>query len=309
MRSLQRTASRSRQISKPLLDFPRPMTIINLPQELLYQFALYLPSTKDVLTFALTHSCVRKALLTPALFKERLALRWDLSAWKDAEDDSAAAQSPTRYLERWMRIDYIYCRTVQLFDEASVGNYFSKRKRPSVRVDGGTRLPVPEQLDPESLDDVVTVHSPDQGPVPRKPLLDEKKAIIWLRKLSEVLPLVLTHHRAFSGALLCHVLLFKILLPFWPLGGGNIMQITEAKYHGVILTYARVLSSICSVLNPKRMMFTRIAGPQVLMPKLPTSEYAWFERICFCLVALLIQCELSFYFIPPTSVFTSVWWQ
>jgi hypothetical protein len=144
---------------------------INLPQELFYQFALHLPSTKDVLTFALTHSCVRKTLLTPALFKERLALRWDLSALKDAEDDSTAIQSPQRYLERWMHIDYIYCRTIQLFDEAAVANYFSKRH------------------DPEPLDDI-------QGPVPPKPLLDEQKAIVWLRKLSEVLPVVLTHHRA-----------------------------------------------------------------------------------------------------------------
>ncbi len=178
--------------------------VINLPHELFYQFALHLPSTKDVLTFALTHSCVHKTLLTPALFKERLALRWDLSAWKDAEDDSVAAQSPPRYLERWMRIDYIYCRTVQLFDEAAVGNYFSKRLP-----DGCTRGPVPERLDPEPLDNAVTLHLPDQGPVLRKPLLDEQKTIVWLRKLSEVLPVVLTHHRAFSGALLCHVLLFK----------------------------------------------------------------------------------------------------
>ena len=178
------------------------MAIINLPQELFYQFALHLPSTKDVLTFALTHSCVRKTLLTPALFKERLALRWDLSAWKDAEDDIAAAQSPPRYLERWMRIDYIYCRTLQLFDEATVANYFSKRP------------PAPEQLDPEPLDDIVTLRLPVQGPVPRKPLLDEQKAIVWLRKLSEVLPVVLTHHRAFSGALLCHVLLVQSIYCF-----------------------------------------------------------------------------------------------
>jgi len=177
---------------------------INLPQELFYQFALHLPSTKDVLTLTLTHSCVRKTLLTPALFKERLALRWDLSAWKDAKDDSAGAQSSPRYLERWMRIDYIYCRTVQLFDEAAVDNYFSKRS-----LDGGTQGPVPEQLDPEPLDDIVTLHLPDQGPVPRKPLLDEQKAFVWLRKLSEVLPVVLTHHRAFSGALLRPVLLFR----------------------------------------------------------------------------------------------------
>lgn len=173
---------------------------INLPQELFYQFALYLPSTKDVLTFALTHSCVRKALLTPALFKERLALRWDLSAWKDADDGNAAAQSPARYLERWMRIDYIYCKTVQLFDEAAVDNYFS-RSSPV----GGTE---------QSLDDVVNPHLPDQGPVPREPLLDEQKAFVWLRKLSEVLPVVLTHQRAFSDAFLSYVLLFRHITSF-----------------------------------------------------------------------------------------------
>ena len=168
---------------------------LNLPQELFYQIALHLPSTKDVLTFALTHSCVRRTLLIPALFKERLALQWDLSAWKDAEDDSAAAQSPSRYLERWMRTDYIYCRTVQLFDEAAVVNYFSKT--PSV--DGGTNGPATEQLDPEPLHVI-------QGPVPPMPLLDEQKAVAWLRKLSEVLPVFLTHHRAFSGTLLVPLL-------------------------------------------------------------------------------------------------------
>lgn len=175
---------------------------VNLPQELFYQFALHLPSTKDILTLALTHSCVRKTLLTPALFKERLALRWDLSARKDAEDGSIA---PPRYLERWMRIDYIYCRTIQLFDEAAESNYFSK----TPPVDGSTQGSVPEQLDLKPLNDVVTPYLPDQRSVPRKPLLDEEKAILWLRKLSEVLPVVLTHHRAFSDALLCRVLLIR----------------------------------------------------------------------------------------------------
>jgi hypothetical protein len=256
-----------------------------IPQELFYQFALHLPSTKDVLTFALTHSCVRNTLLTPALFKERLALRWDMSAWKDARDDNIAAQSPPRYLERWMRIDYIYCRTIQLFDEAAVGNYFSK----SPPVDGSTQEPVPKQPDPESPNDIVPLHFPDQGPVPRKPLLDEQKAIVWLRKLSEVLPAVLTHQRTFSGLFFSMFYSSKKISLL--LGGRDILKITESKYHGVLLAYARVLSSICGVLNPKRM-FARVSGPQALMPRLPTSEYVWLERICFCLVALLIQCEL-----------------
>jgi hypothetical protein len=92
------------------------------------------------------------------------------------------------------------------------------------------------------------------------------------------------------------------MLPFGPLGGGNIPQIAEAKYRCVLLTYAEVLSSVCGVLNPMRMF----AGLRALKPRLPTSEHAWFERICFCLVGLLILCELSFYFIPPTFVFVSV---
>ena len=78
-----------------------------------------------------------------------------------------------------------------------MANYFSKR----LPVDNGTLGPVSEQLDPEPLDDTVTLHLPDQGPVPHKSLLDEQKAIIWLRNLSEVLPVVLVHHRAFLDAM------------------------------------------------------------------------------------------------------------
>jgi hypothetical protein len=157
---------------------------------------------------------VRKALSTPALFKERLELRgWDVSAWKDEDSNAAAvARSPTGDLDRWMRIDHIYCRTVQLFDEATADNYFLESP-PDVAFDCDAQEP-----DPRSIDDIVTPQFPDQGPVPRKPLLGVKKPMVWLRKLSEVLPAFLTHHRAYPGALLCHVLLFrtKKLLAFRP---------------------------------------------------------------------------------------------
>jgi hypothetical protein len=173
---------------------------INLPLELFYQIALYLPSTKDVLTFALTHSRVRKALSTPALFKGRLALQgWDLSAWQNEDSNASASQSPPEDLERWMRIDHIYCRTVQLFDEAAADNYFSESP-PDVDFNFDAREPEPEQPDPGPL---VTPQFSDQSPVPCNAVLNGQKAIVWLRKLSEVLPVFLTHHREFSGALLC----------------------------------------------------------------------------------------------------------
>jgi len=173
------------------------MTIsMNLPLELFYQFALHLPSTKDVLTVALANSRVRKVVLTPALFKDRLALVLDPSAWKDEGDSAAATKSPPRYLERWMRLDYVYCRIVRLFDEAAMDHYFSKSP-PDINVQGGTQAPVQEQLDPGPLDNIVTPQLPNQSPVPPRPLLDEQKAIVWLRRLSGFLPVFLTHYRAF----------------------------------------------------------------------------------------------------------------
>ncbi len=45
-------------------------TFGQLPLELFYQIALHLPLTKDVLAFSLTNSRIRKALSTPALFKD-----------------------------------------------------------------------------------------------------------------------------------------------------------------------------------------------------------------------------------------------
>jgi len=157
-----------------------------LPPELLYQIALYLPLTKDVLAFSFTNSHVRGALSTPALFKARLTLRgWDVSAWKD-EDDVAHSWGG---VERWMRIDHTYCRTVQLFDEASVDGYFFAI----------SDSPIDQNV-------LWTLAPPDPGLDNRgsspHPVLDGEKTAIWLQKLSRVLPLFITHHRAHFQLLL-----------------------------------------------------------------------------------------------------------
>jgi hypothetical protein len=85
------------------------------------------------------------------------------------------------------------------------------------------------------------------------------------------------------------------MLIFGLSGGRNVSKIAEARYRRVVLTFAKVLSSVCGALNPKDM-FARV---QVLKHKMAMSEYAWFERISFSLTALLIQCELKFYHILP----------
>ena len=172
----------------------------NLPLELFYQFALHLPSTNDVLTFSLTHSRVRKVLSTPGLFKERLSLQgWDVSAWLE-EDSAGGPLSPDGKLERWMRIDHVYCRTVQLFDEAAADNHFSE----SFPANSDAREPDPDHQDPEPFDGITRIH-PWRHPAVRDPLLIRRKTVVWLRKLSEVLPAFLTHHRAVPGAFLYHV--------------------------------------------------------------------------------------------------------
>jgi hypothetical protein len=165
----------------------------NLPLELFYQIALHLPSTSDVLTFSLTSSRVREALSTPALFKERLALQdWDVSAWLEEDRNLAVPRSPQENLERWMRIDHTYFRTAQLFDEAAADDYFLESP-PDVDIDCDAREPEPEQPD------VVTPQSPVQSPVPCNPSIDKQKTVLWLQKLNEVLPVFLTHHRAFRA--------------------------------------------------------------------------------------------------------------
>jgi hypothetical protein len=38
--------------------------------------------------------------------------------------------------------------------------------------------------------------------------------------------------------------------------------------------------------------------PRNIHPKVAPSDFSWFERICFSLVALLIQCEFTY---PPAA--------
>jgi hypothetical protein len=255
----------------------------NLPLELFYQIALHLPSTSDVLTYSLTSSRVREALSTPALFKERLALQdWDVGAWLEEDRNLAVPRSPQENLERWMRIDHTYFRTAQLFDEAAADDYFLESP-PDVDIDCDAREPEPEQPDV-----VVTPQSPVQSPVPRNPSIDKQKTVLWLQKLNEVLPLFLTHHRAF-WALFFSMFNCSEDLYFGFLGGGNVSRITEARHRGALLTHAGVLTSIYSFITPQK------SGIPRLRPRISKSEYVWLERSCFCLVALLIQCKLLYH--------------
>jgi hypothetical protein len=83
------------------------------PPEILCEIALHLPHTEDVISLSLTCHTVRAALSTPALFKARLLLQeWDIDAWQD-EDDKA--QFPGDW-KRWIRIDYIHSKTLQLLE-------------------------------------------------------------------------------------------------------------------------------------------------------------------------------------------------
>ena len=165
-------------------------TFDQLPPELFYQIALHLPLTKDVLALSLTNTRIRGALSTPALFKARLVLReWDVSAWDDEDD---AAHSPGDF-ERWMSIDHTYCRTVQLFDEATVDGYF---------------LIIPDNpIDEDVLWSTTPadIGQDNQSPNSRA-VFDGQKTIIWLEKLSKVLPLFVTHHRTYFR-LLVHIII------------------------------------------------------------------------------------------------------
>lgn len=88
------------------------------PPEILCEIALHLPLTEDVIALSLTSHAVRAALSTPALFKARLLLqRWDIDAWQD-EDDKVQRSLDWK---RWIRIDYIHSKTLQLLEEASSG--------------------------------------------------------------------------------------------------------------------------------------------------------------------------------------------
>lgn len=194
-----------------------------------------------------------------------------------------------------MRIDHIYCRTVQLFDDAAADDYFLKSP-PNVDSDRDSTEPEPEQPDLGLSNDIVTPKSPDQSPDPCNPGIDRQKRIIWMEKLSVVLPEFVTHHRAFPGpsSFLSSSVQKENYLRFGLSGGENISRITEVRHLGALSSYARVLSSICGTVPPNGLgNITSASGSLVFKPELPTSGYAWLERSCFCLAALFIQCELS----------------
>ena len=79
------------------------------------------------------------------------------------------------------------------------------------------------------------------------------------------------------------------MFPLLPQGGRNILQITDAKYRDVLLAYAMVVGDLCNavaILDPDGTS----EQPQ---PRVASSDYSWFEPICFSLIALLIQCEFT----------------
>jgi len=97
-----------------------------------------------------------------------------------------------------------------------------------------------------------------------------KKTFSWLRKLSNVFPMFITHHR-----------------------GGNISQITEARHRNALWAYTRFVAAFCcnSIPQPNKP------------PPVNPPEYGCFERICFSLIALLMQCEAK----TVTSIFNDAW--
>ncbi|KAI9454786.1 hypothetical protein BJY52DRAFT_707886 [Lactarius psammicola] len=137
------------------------------PPEILCEIALHLPLTKDVISLSLTNHALRAALSTPALFKARLLLqKWDIDVWQD-EDDKA--QRPGDW-KRWIRIDYIHSKTLQLFEEASTG--------------GLSHPPVESPGEP----------SPNVRNV-RNTRIHFGKTVYWSQRLSKVFPMLITHHR------------------------------------------------------------------------------------------------------------------
>ena len=89
------------------------------PPEIIYEIALYLPLTEDVINLSLTSHAVRRAISTPVLYKARLLLQgWDIDTWQE-EDDKAQRSGDWK---RWIRIDHIHSKTLQLLEDASAGS-------------------------------------------------------------------------------------------------------------------------------------------------------------------------------------------
>ena len=82
------------------------------------------------MALSLTSHAVCAALLTPTLFKARLLLqKWDIGAWQDEVNKAQLSGD----WKRWIRIDYIHSKTLQLLGEASA----SGLSRPPVRLPPG----------------------------------------------------------------------------------------------------------------------------------------------------------------------------
>jgi hypothetical protein len=129
--------------------------MVSLPPDFFFEVALRLPHTKHVLSLALTNHTLCAVLLTSAFFKARLSLQgWDVSAWQD-EDEIVQLSGNWK---RWMRVDYAYSRTLQLFEELA------------------------------EVDDNV-IHLNDS----HLPVLNVERLKAWLRKSSVVLPMFVTH--------------------------------------------------------------------------------------------------------------------
>lgn len=128
---------------------------------------------------------------------------WDVDAWQD--DDDKAQRSV--YLERWIRIDYIHSKALQLLEEASTGglsvdlkaswptrklrnNWFKKNKSSQLRNIRGT-------------------------------FIHFGKAEHWSRRLSKVFPTLIAHHCA-----------------------NNILHIAETKYCDALRAYLMVMTEI-----------------------------------------------------------------
>ena len=106
------------------------------PPEIIVEIALYLPLTEDVITLSLTSHAVRGAVSTPVLFKARLLLQgWDIDTWQD-EDDKAQRSGDWK---RWMRIDHIHSKTLQLLEYAPTGGLSTGISQ--VGSDSSTRTP------------------------------------------------------------------------------------------------------------------------------------------------------------------------
>ena len=134
-----------------------------------------------------------------------------MSAWEDEDD---AAHSPGDF-ERWMSIDHTYCRTVQLFDEATVDGYF---------------LIIPDSpIDGDVLWTTTPADTGQDSQIPNsRAVFDGEKTVIWLENLSRVCSFSVASCPYHNITLKCILLL--------PPGGENVLRITEETSHNVLFT-------------------------------------------------------------------------